>query len=192
MSAPGVVGYLATTSSWGATWHADPACPHLTGARARPTRTVTGATIAALATEQSKTGGDPCRRCAYRVVLDALADTVVGPGAHYLMCAATHGGPRRCTHCAALAAYGANRGGRVATTSGGRVALLLPGAVRTPDRDDSTLTRMRLSGHSAHGDALPALTPAIWAVAADLIAGRTVLSEALAVAGALHAAPSRA
>jgi len=51
---------------------------------------------------------------------------------------------------------------------------------------------MRLSGHSAHGDALPALTPAIWAVAADLIAGRTVLSEALAVAGALHAAPSRA
>jgi len=147
--------------------------------------------MATLATAQAKIGGDPCRRCAYRAVLDALADAVVGPGAHYLMCAATHGGPRRCTHCTALAAYGVDRGA-VATTSGGRVALLLPGAVSTPGRDDSTLVRMYLSGHSAHGDALPALTPAIWAVAADLIAGRTVLSEALAVAGALHAAPSRA
>ena len=191
MSGPGVVGYRTTTSGWGATWHADPACSHLTGAHTRPAIPVTGTTYATLAAEQSKIGGDPCRRCAYRAVLDSLADAIVGPGAHYLMCGATHGGPTRCVHCTSLAAYGNARDVLTTTTSGGRVALLLPGAVGTPERSDLTLTRMRLAGHSAHGETTQALTLASWAVAADLIARRTVLSEALAVAGALHTAPTR-
>ena len=66
----------------------------------------------------------------------------------------------------------------------------MPKAVAQPGSDDRTLTRMRLTGASARGKGLPAITAASWATAAPLIGAGCTLAKALQVASALHAGPA--
>jgi len=177
-----------TTNIVVGSWHLDPDCAVMASGSTHAAHT-----LVELATTQAAKGRAPCRRCAYETILNALNAEPVGPGRHYMICGRGHSTGWDCVQvCPALTRYCAPHPGVLSTISGGRVALLLPGAIATPKRGDQTLTRMRLFGVSAGGKHLPVMNAASWATAAPLIGRNCTLAKALQVASALHAAPTLA
>jgi len=177
--------------AWQEQWHGDPTCPAILFA---VQDTTCADTLSELARELANSGLRPCPACAYDLVLGALGDQQAGAGWHSLTCAATHNGMWAmpiCPQCDALTTYADGRDVLI-STSGNRVALLIPGAAPAAKRPDLTLPRMRLAGHSAAGNDLPAPSTTEWGTAAGLVGRETSLALALAAAASLHAGPARA
>jgi len=139
--------------------------------------------------------------------LDALSQSATGPGCRHLACDAVHrapGRPGRCARCTTLLAYAADRADLLAaTTTSGRVALLIPGAPTAMSVSFGLLGTMRLATAGSAGPRAPAMSPASWATAAEMLTSqaaspereqgrrRPTLTQALQVAAALHAPPVR-
>jgi len=181
-----VLGYLASPALRADVWHLQESCP-VPGRRT----TLHGSRgLVALGGEQGRSGRAPCPRCAYDVVLVAAgADGRPEAGWHALTCDPGHERTGPCWRCAALARYSASQGA-MATTCRGAVAVLLPGAGLSLDRAWLLMIRMGLSVRSAPGCILPAPSARAWASAAELLGDDVLLSEALVLAAALHAAPA--
>jgi len=184
-----VVGYLDSPARYADLWHLDRACQ--AGSRRR--KTIKGSRgLLGLATAQASAGRTPCLWCAHDTVLAAAAhEGPDGPGWHFLACEFPfHDGSVLCPRCAALRRYGAGAGA-LAGTNRGRVALLLPGDGDILDQQWLLLIRMKLKVRCAPASTLPVPTAEVWDTAAELVTQEIRLSDALVLAAAMHAAPTR-
>jgi len=184
-----VGGWVDGTTTWPAPWHTDPACAELYEL-GRALHTSPAADACELARAQRELNRDPCWGCSYAPILDELARRTTacgGGGYHALICDDRHLDGRPCWLCDVLVRYAQTRG-TLAATRAGHVALLRKGTMG--DDDPEATFGGDLAGYSTRGGPLAGLDEITWNVAAELLRGKTTLTQALQAASALLRPPT--